>query len=65
MKFGAHVFLWTAKWSNDSLPLLDKAKALGLKPMAKVKSYAAGGIDPAYMGMGVIPAVGRALKAAG
>ena len=30
MKFGAHVFLWTAKWSNDSLPLLDKAKALGL-----------------------------------
>jgi acetyl-CoA C-acetyltransferase len=43
----------------------DKAKALGLKPLVKVKSYAAGGIDPAYMGLGVVPAVGRALKAAG
>jgi acetyl-CoA C-acetyltransferase len=43
----------------------DKAKELGLKPMAKVKSYAAGGVDPAYMGLGVIPAVNKALKIAG
>jgi acetyl-CoA C-acetyltransferase len=43
----------------------DKAKELGLKPMATVKSYAAGGVDPAYMGLGVVPAVKKALKLAG
>ncbi len=34
----------------------DKAKELGLKPLAKIKGYAYGGIDPAYMGLGPIPA---------
>lgn len=43
----------------------DKAKELGLKPMATIKSYAAGGVDPAYMGLGVVPAVKKALKRAG
>jgi acetyl-CoA C-acetyltransferase len=43
----------------------EKAKELGLKPMAMVKSYAAGGVDPAYMGLGVVPAVKKALKRAG
>ncbi|MBI4267889.1 MAG: acetyl-CoA C-acetyltransferase [Chloroflexi bacterium] len=42
-----------------------KAKDLGLKPMATIKSYASGGIDPAYMGLGVIPAAKKALKLAG
>lgn len=37
----------------------------GLKPMAYVKAYASGGIDPAYMGMGVVPAVNKSLKIAG
>jgi acetyl-CoA C-acetyltransferase len=43
----------------------DKARELGLKPMAKVKAYAAGGVDPAYMGLGVVPATKKALKLAG
>jgi acetyl-CoA C-acetyltransferase len=43
----------------------EKAKALGLKPMAMIRSYASGGIDPAYMGMGAVPATKKALKLAG
>ncbi len=43
----------------------DKADELGLKPLACIKSYAAGAIDPAYMGCGVIPATRLALKRAG
>ena len=43
----------------------EKAKELGLKPMATIRSYAAGGIDPAYMGLGVVPATKKALKRAG
>jgi len=43
----------------------DKARELGLKPLAYIKSYAAGAIDPAYMGCGVIPATRLALKKAG
>lgn len=43
----------------------EKAKELGLTPLAKVRSYAAGGVDPAYMGLGVIPATKKALKLAG
>jgi acetyl-CoA C-acetyltransferase len=42
-----------------------KAKELGLKPMATVKSYAAGGVDPAFMGLGAVPASRKALKLAG
>jgi acetyl-CoA C-acetyltransferase len=43
----------------------DKAKELGLKPIAKIVSFAAGGVDPAYMGLGPVPAVKKALKYAG
>jgi acetyl-CoA C-acetyltransferase len=43
----------------------DKADALGLKPLAYIKTFAAGAIDPAYMGCGVIPATRLALKKAG
>ncbi len=42
-----------------------KAKQLGLKPIAKIKSYATGGVDPAYMGLGPIPSTWKALKIAG
>jgi acetyl-CoA C-acetyltransferase len=34
-----------------------KAKELGLKPLVKVRAYATGGVDPAFMGLGPIPAV--------
>jgi acetyl-CoA C-acetyltransferase len=43
----------------------DKARELGLKPLAKVRSYASGGVDPAYMGLGAVPAARKALKLAG
>ena len=43
----------------------EKAKELGLKPMATIRSYASGGVDPAYMGMGAVPATKKALKLAG
>ncbi len=33
-----------------------KARELGLEPLAKIKGFAAGGVDPAYMGLGPIPA---------
>jgi acetyl-CoA C-acetyltransferase len=35
----------------------EKARELGLKPIVKVKAYASAAMDPAYMGLGPIPAV--------
>jgi len=43
----------------------DRAKELGLKPMAKVLATAVAGVDPAVMGTGPIPATQKALKRAG
>jgi acetyl-CoA C-acetyltransferase len=43
----------------------DKAKELGLKPMAKIIASASAAVDPKIMGFGVVPAVNRALKFAG
>ncbi|MFB3924722.1 MAG: acetyl-CoA C-acyltransferase [Syntrophales bacterium] len=40
----------------------DKAKELGLKPMVKIRGWASGGVDPAYMGLGPIPAVKKLFK---
>ena len=42
-----------------------KAAALGLKPLARIASYASAGVDPAYMGMGPVPAARKALERAG
>jgi acetyl-CoA C-acetyltransferase len=42
-----------------------KADQLGLKPMARIASYASAGLDPAYMGMGPVPASRLALDRAG
>ena len=42
----------------------DKANELGIKPMGKVISWANGGLDPAFMGLGPIPAIKKALKKA-
>jgi acetyl-CoA C-acetyltransferase len=42
-----------------------KAQQLGLKPMATIRAYATGGVDPAYMGLGVVPATKKVLKLAG
>lgn len=43
----------------------DKARERGAKPMARIVSYAAGGVDPAIMGTGPIPATKKALDKAG
>jgi acetyl-CoA C-acetyltransferase len=40
-------------------------KALGLTPLARVVSMAAAGVDPAYMGIGPVPATRKALQRAG
>jgi len=43
----------------------EKADALGLKPLVKIRAFASGAIDPAYMGIGPVPAVKKALSLAG
>ena len=41
-----------------------KAQELGLKAVVNIVSWASGGVDPAYMGVGPVPAVRKALKKA-
>ncbi|MGW8301897.1 MAG: thiolase family protein [Desulfobacterales bacterium] len=43
----------------------EKARALSLEPIVKIKAFASGGVDPAYMGLGPIPAIRKVLTAAG
>jgi acetyl-CoA C-acetyltransferase len=38
---------------------------LGLKPMARILGFASSALDPAYMGLGPVPAAKKALKNAG
>jgi acetyl-CoA C-acetyltransferase len=42
-----------------------KASELGLKPLVKIRAYSSSGVDPAFMGLGPIPAVGKILKQEG
>ncbi len=44
---------------------LEKAQALGLKPLAHIVSYASVGVEPSLMGIGPIPATRKALQNAG
>ncbi len=43
----------------------DAADKRGLTPLATIKSWATAGVDPAYMGLGPIPASKKALEKAG
>ena len=43
----------------------DRARALGLRPLARVLSTAVAGVDPAVMGVGPVPATRKALDRAG
>jgi len=43
----------------------DKAKSLGLKPLAKIRAMASAGCEPAIMGRGPVPATKKALERAG
>ncbi|WP_059173968.1 acetyl-CoA C-acetyltransferase [Bacillus sp. FJAT-27445] len=43
----------------------EKAESLGLKPLAKFRSFAVGGVPPEIMGVGPVVAIPKALKLAG
>jgi acetyl-CoA C-acetyltransferase len=43
----------------------EKADAMGLEKIARIKSFAAGGLDPAYMGLGPVPAIKKVLSRTG
>jgi acetyl-CoA acyltransferase len=43
----------------------DKAKDLGLKPLARIKAMGVAGVDPCEMGIGPVPAIHKALGRAG
>lgn len=43
----------------------EKAKELGLKPLATLTAWASGATDPKYMGLGPVPAVRKVLKKTG
>ena len=43
----------------------ERAKDLGVKPMARIQAMALAGIDPSIMGYGPVPATHKALKRAG
>jgi acetyl-CoA acetyltransferase family protein len=43
----------------------ERARALGLRPMARIVSTAVAGVDPAIMGYGPVPATRKALERAG
>ena len=52
---GAAVLVMSAK----------RADQLGLQPLARIASYASAALDPAFMGMGPVPAATKALQRAG
>ena len=69
-KPGGTVTAGNASGINDAAAVVlimskEMAKSLNLEPMGIVRSFASGGVDPAYMGLGPIPAVRKALKKAG
>lgn len=43
----------------------ERARALGLTPLASIRAYASAGVEPALMGMGPVPATRRCLARAG
>jgi acetyl-CoA C-acetyltransferase len=60
----------TSSGINDGAAALlvtsrEKAEELGLKPLAVVRAFGSGGVDPNIMGMGPVPATRKALARAG
>jgi acetyl-CoA C-acetyltransferase len=69
-KKGGTVTAGNASGINDAAAAVllmskEKAKELGLEVLGKIRAYSSAGIDPAYMGLGPIPAVRKVLKKAG
>ncbi len=55
---------------NDGAAVLvvmsgDEARARGITPLARIKSWASAGVDPSIMGIGPVPASKKALEKAG
>ena len=69
-KDGGVVTAGNASGINDSgaavvVMSAEKAEELGVKPLAKIVSYASAGVDPSIMGIGPVPATRKALEKAG
>ncbi len=39
----------------------ERAESLGLAPVVRIRAFASGGVDPAYMGLGPVPAIRKVL----
>jgi 3-oxoadipyl-CoA thiolase len=66
---GGTVTAGNASTLNDGAACLvlaseQRAEAIGATPLARIVSIGVAGVDPAYMGMGPVPAIRRALEAA-
>ena len=69
-KDGGTVTAGNASGINDGAAMFivmakEKAKELGIKPMATIRSYGSGGVDPSIMGVGPIAACNKAMQKAG
>ena len=69
-KQGGTVTAGNASGINDAAAAVlmmtqEKARELRLEPLGKVRAFASAGVDPAYMGLGPIPAVRKVLKKTG
>jgi acetyl-CoA acetyltransferase family protein len=67
---GGTVTAGNASTLNDGAACLvlasrERAEAMGAEPLARIVSIGVAGVDPAYMGVGPIPAIRRAVEAAG
>ena len=66
---GGTVTAGNASTLNDGAACLvlatqERAEALGARPLARIVSIGVAGVDPAFMGIGPVPAIRRALDAA-
>jgi len=69
-KQGGTVTAGNASGINDAAAAVvlmsrERAKELKIEPLAKIRAFASAGVDPAYMGLGPIPAVRKVLNKAG
>jgi acetyl-CoA C-acetyltransferase len=69
-KQGGTVTAGNASGINDAAAAVvlmsrERAKELKVEPLAKIRAFASAGVDPAYMGLGPIPAVRKVLNKAG
>ena len=69
-KEGGTVTAGNASGINDGAAAVvlaagDRVAALGLKPLARLVGYAHAGVDPAYMGIGPVPATQKVLQRTG